>query len=317
MLPHVRCWFDSHTSRSEQWPVEQLVAAKGELRVSVVLPARNEQATVGDIVSVIRTELVEASGLVDELVVMDSRSTDATARVAAEAGAEVFAVDAVLPYLGMRDGKGEALWKSLAVTSGELVVFLDADLQGFSSGYVTGLLGPLLADPGVAFVKAAYERPLALGTQRALTGGGRVTELAARPILNAHWPELAGVLQPLAGEYAARREALEQVPFACGYGVELGLLIDLLELGGLSSLAQVDLGHRLHRNRDDAELVPMASAVLQAAARRLPGAGPRSTTVTQFDRQDGRYVPTTVDVGDDERPPLASLQPTGRALLVS
>lgn len=317
MLPHVRRWFDSSTSRSDQWRVDELLSAKGAQRISVVLPARNEQATVGDIVATIRTELVESVGLVDELVVMDSRSTDATARVAAEAGASVFPVDTVVPHLGTRDGKGEALWKSLAVTSGDLLVFLDADLRHFSTAYVAGLLGPLLADPEVWFVKAAYERSLVLGTAHSLTGGGRVTEFTARPILNALWPDLAGVLQPLAGEYAARRYALEQVPFACGYGVELGLLIDLFQLGGLSSLAQVDLGRRVHRNRDDAELVPMASAVLQAAARRLPGGRPLSTTVTQFDRQGGSYVPTTVDVLDDERPPFASLQPSCRSLAVS
>ncbi len=317
MLPHVRRWFGSRTSLSEDWRLENLLAAKGMQRISVVLPARNEQATIGDIVRTVHVDLVESARLVDELVVMDSRSTDATAQVAADAGASVFPVDAVLPYVGVRDGKGEALWKSLAVTSGDLVVFLDADLENFTTRYVTGLLGPLLADPEVQFVKAAYERSLMLGTQRTLTGGGRVTEFTARPLLNAHWPDLAGVLQPLAGEYAARRDALERVPFACGYGVELGLLIDLLRMGGLSSLAQVDLGRRVHRNRDDAELVPMASAVLQAAARRLPGAGPLSTTVTQFDRTGGSYVPTTVDVLDDERPPFASLQRACRPLLVS
>ncbi len=317
MLPHVRRWFDTHSFHSGDWPLEELVAAKGTHLISAVLPARNEQRTVAGIVASIRSSLVDDTGLVDEIVVMDSRSTDATARLARQAGATVFAVDEVMPWLGARDGKGEALWKSLAVTSGDILVFLDADLEAFSTHYVAGLLGPLLTRPEISFVKAAYERPLTFGSHGALTGGGRVTEFAARPVLNAHWPELAGFLQPLAGEYAGRREVLERVQFACGYGVEVGLLIDLLQQDGLSSLAQVDLGQRLHRNRDDAELVPMASAVLQAAARRLPGAHPASTTITQFERQDRGYVPRTVEVLDDERPPYATLQPLLRPLLVS
>ena len=317
MLPHVRRWFDSRTSGSGDWPLHGVLAAKAGRRVSVVIPARNEQATIGAIVAAIRTHLLDQTGLVDELVVMDSRSTDATAHIAEDAGATVVAVDRVLPWLGLRDGKGEALWKSLEVTSGEVVVFLDADLENFCTSYVTGLLGPLLADPDVAFVKAAYDRSLRLGAEVQLTGGGRVTEFAARPMLNAHWPDLAGVLQPLAGEYAARRDALESVPFACGYGVEIGLLIDLLELGGLASFAQVDLGHRTHRNRNDAELVPMASAVLHTALRRLPGARPVSTTVTQFDRQGPSYVPHTIDVRDDERPAFSTVRQAQPALLVS
>ncbi len=317
MLPDVRRWFGTHTFHSDEWSVDALLVAKGQQRVSVVLPARNEQRTLGGIVGTIHSDLVDHVGLVDEVVVMDSRSTDATAQLARKSGAKVFAVDEVLPWLGPRDGKGEALWKSLAVTTGDIVVFLDADLIEFSTHYVTGLLGPLLTQPGISFVKAAYERPLTFGTHGALTGGGRVTEFAARPVLNAYWPELAGFLQPLAGEYAARREALERVPFVCGYGVEVGLLIDLLQDDGLFALAQVDLGHRRHRNRGDAELVAMASAVLQAAARRLPGAQPISTTITQFQRNDHAYVPTTVDVLDDERPPYATLQPLLRPLLVS
>ncbi len=317
MLPDVRRWFDAQTFHSDEWSVDELLVAKGEQRVSVVLPARNEQRTVGGIVANIRTHLLDRVGLVDEVVVMDSRSNDATSQLARRAGAEVFAVDEVLPRLGLRDGKGEALWKSLAVTTGDIVVFLDADLIDFSPHYVTGLLGPLLTQPRISFVKAAYERPLTFGSHGALTGGGRVTEFVARPVLNAHWPQLAGFLQPLAGEYAARREALERVPFVCGYGVEVGLLIDLLDQEGLFALAQVDLGHRRHRNRSDAELVAMVSAVLQAAARRLPGAQPIATALTQFERDDHGYVPITVEVLDDERPPYASLQPLLRPLLVS
>jgi glucosyl-3-phosphoglycerate synthase len=307
MLPHVRAWFGARTFSALQWSPAELLALKGDQRVAVVLPARNEQSTVGAIVRTIRRELVESVGLVDEVIVMDSRSTDGTAAAAARAGATVFDVDAVLPALGRRDGKGEAMWKSLDVTTADLLVFIDADLSDFSATWAAALLGPLLVHPEVDLVKAAYDRSLTLGDQSTPTGGGRVTELTARPLLNAHWPELAGVLQPLAGEYAARRTVLEQVPFVCGYGVEIGLLVDVLRLGGLASLAQVDLGRRVHRNRLDEDLVATASAVVQAVARRLPLAADIATDVTRFERDPGGFVPVELDVPDDERPPYATV----------
>ena len=307
MLPHVRQWFDARTFSVRAWSAEDLVARKAGQSVAVVLPARNESATVGDIVRTIRRDLVDSVGLVDEVVVMDSRSTDATAAVAAEAGADVHDVDALLPELGRRDGKGEAMWKSLAATDADLLVFIDADLSSFPASWVTALLGPLLVHPEVALVKAAYDRSLTLGAEVSATGGGRVTELAARPILNAHWPDLAGILQPLAGEYAARRSVLEQVPFVCGYGVEVALLIDVLRFRGLDALAQVDLGRRVHRNRTDADLVATASAVVQAAARRLPSTAGVATTVTRFERTPAGFTAVDVEVGADERPPFASV----------
>src|SRR3954462_10309492 len=182
--------------------------------------------------------------LVDELLVMDSDSTDSTAAVARAAGADVVATTEVLPAHGSRPGKGEALWKSLAATTGDLLVFLDADLLGDVVHYVPGLLAPLLPDPQVTYVKGCYTRPLEVDGEVQPAGGGRVTELTARPLGNALWPELAGFVQPLGAASAGRRSALEQVPFVSGYGVEVGLLIDLLALGGLGSLAQVALGIR-------------------------------------------------------------------------
>ncbi|MCW2572481.1 MAG: putative glucosyl-3-phosphoglycerate synthase [Frankiales bacterium] len=309
MRPHVREWYDGHTYAARQWSTAQLAGTKGAQRVAVVLPARDEQDTIGAIVRTIRRELVDSAGLVDEIVVMDSRSTDGTAAAAARAGASVFEVDDVLPSLGRRDGKGEAMWKSLAVTTADLLVFLDADLRGFPSGWVTGLLGPLLVRPEVDLVKAAYDRSLTLDGVISTTGGGRVTELTARPVLNAHWPDLAGILQPLAGECAARRDVLEQVPFVCGYGVEIGLLIDIFNLRGLGALAQVDLGRRVHRNRADHDLVATASAVVQAAARRLSPVVDVdvATAITRFDRTTSGFEPSTVEVSDEERPPYASL----------
>ena len=211
MRPDARAWFHGRTTSArtlDAIDVDALIAAKRRngSRVSVVLPARDEQATVGLLVADIAERWVHRTRLVDELLVVDSDSTDATAAVARAAGADVVATTDVLPGHGTRRGKGEALWKSLAATTGDLVVFLDADLLGGVSHYVPGLLGPLLTDPQVQYVKGCYTRPLEIDGVSVPSGGGRVTELTARPLLNAWWPELAGVVQPLAGEYAGRRE---------------------------------------------------------------------------------------------------------------
>ena len=233
------------------------------LRVSVCLPARNEEATVGAIVSTIVAELVERHHVVDEVVVVDDGSTDATAAVAAAAGAVVVAASSVLPECGPGTGKGEALWKALYVATGDVLVFCDADLTDFDPAFVTGLLGPLLLDPlgspGVGFVKGHYDRPV---------GGGRVTELVARPLLGLFFPDLLPIRQPLGGEFAARREVLERVPFVQGYGVDLGLLVDVAARFGPRSIAQIDLGTRTHRNRSLDDLSHQATAVLRVALRR-------------------------------------------------
>ena len=243
--------------------LEDLVAAKGEHTVSVCLPARDEAATVGAIVTTVLGELAP-TGLVDEVLVIDHGSSDATAVVAAAAGARVVATGAVLPELGEGDGKGEALWKSLAAAEGDIVVWCDADVRNFAAHFVTGLLGPLLTDDTITFVKAFYERP----AHGRAGEGGRVTELVARPLLAALFPHLAGFEQPLAGEYAGRRALLERLPFVQGWGVELGLLVDVAALAGTAAMAQVDLGVRVHRNRPLDELVPQAEDVLRTALAR-------------------------------------------------
>jgi glucosyl-3-phosphoglycerate synthase len=303
--------------------VDELLAAKGEARVSVVLPARNERETVGTIVTAIRTELVERAPLVDEIVVIDSCSTDDTAAIATAAGAEVFTQDAVLPDLPRLSGKGEALWKSLAVTTGDLVVFVDADLCNFSPHFVSGLLGPLLTDPGIGYVKGCYDRPLISSTGGAEGSGGRVTELVARPLINLHWPLLAGVMQPLGGEYAGRRSLLERLPFVTGYGVELGLLLDMLETIGLDGLAQVDLGRRVHSHQSTEALGAMSSQImltawsrLQRHGRMLPLEEP-STALTQFRRVGDGHDVRVSDVRVDERPPMIEVPDYGarRSLL--
>lgn len=313
MRPDARAWFEhrttSATGLSEVDPGALLRAKRrGGHRISVVLPARDEEATVGHLVTDLREHWMRRFPLVDELLVVDSDSTDATADVARAAGADVVATTEILPAHGTRPGKGEALWKSLAATTGDLVVFLDADLLGDVAHYVPGLLGPLLADPQVDYVKGCYTRPLEADGRIQPAGGGRVTELTARPLLNALWPELAGFVQPLGGEYAGRRSALEQVPFVSGYGVEIGLLVDLLGLGGLSSLAQVDLGVRRHTSQSQEALGAMAGQVVSAVLARAASSGlEASGLLTQF-RHDGvGFVPHSRPVAVDQRPPMASL----------
>ncbi|WP_030693132.1 glucosyl-3-phosphoglycerate synthase [Streptomyces globisporus] len=304
MLEEVERWLDRRSWSVADRPLERILAAKRNTKVSVVLPALNEEATVGDIVAVIRRELMtEKVPLVDELVVIDSGSTDRTAEVAAAAGARVVARDSILPRIPTVPGKGEVLWRSLMVTSGDVVCFVDADLRDFSADFVTGIVGPLLTDPDVDFVKAMYDRPFGDTPGQ----GGRVTELVARPLLNLHWPRLAGFVQPLGGEYAARRSLLERLPFPVGYGVELGLLVDALHTVGLDALAQVDVGVRKHRHQDGQALGRMAAAIYRTAQLRLSRGHLVRPWLTQFERGARGFEPRTYAVDTEERPPMAEI----------
>ena len=237
MSPVVEAWSTCRTSSAQDWPPDRLLQAKGPTTVSVVIPARNEEATVGTIATAIRSALIQAVPLVDEIIVVDSRSADGTAAAARAAGAFVVSQDDVTRGLPPMHGKGDAMWAGLAVASGDVVAFIDADVEPFDPRFVTGLLGPLLTDPAISFVKGFYHRPLTSGGYSEPDGGGRVTELLARPLVNLFWPDLAGFVQPLAGEAAGRREVLDRVPFVSGYGVEIAMLVDLLDLIGLDALA--------------------------------------------------------------------------------
>ncbi|MDZ7576793.1 MAG: glucosyl-3-phosphoglycerate synthase [Candidatus Nanopelagicales bacterium] len=310
-------WFENRSSALADWDLDRLLETKGTARVDVILPALDEEDTVGPIVAAIMRDLVAPGRrLVDEVIVVDSGSTDATADRASAVGARVVKTDSVLTSLPVERGKGEAMWRGLAATAGDLVVFLDADLRSFTSGYVVGLLGPLLADPSVHLVKAAYDRPLVLGDQRIADGGGRVTEVLARPLINALWPELGGVAQPLAGEFAARRSLLESLPFPCGYGVETGLLVDVFRAVGIDGIAQVDLGVRVHRHQDWAGLSGMAAEIIHAAMLRADPAG------LMFEPGQGAALPGFVRTPEGldrqdrpvqvrERPPLLSVPEYG------
>jgi glucosyl-3-phosphoglycerate synthase len=302
-------WLGRRTYRAASYSAGRLLAAKQRdgSRISVVLPALDEERTVGTIVAAIREAFVDRLPLVDELVVVDSGSTDRTASVAAAAGARVVHVDDVLPARGRVPGKGEALWKSLFVTDGDLVVFLDSDVQSFDPAFVVGLLGPLVTDPSVGYVKGLYDRPVATAEGLMPAGGGRVTELMARPLLGALWPHLAGFVQPLCGEYAGRRGLLERVPFVSHYGVELGLLVDLAELAGVDALAQVDLGTRRHAHQSDAALGRMAGQILQTALARCPSLPVPGDQLVQFVRDDADFEAVAWDVGVLQRPPMLSV----------
>ncbi|WP_371665565.1 glucosyl-3-phosphoglycerate synthase [Streptomyces sp. NBC_01241] len=306
MLEEVESWLARRSWSVADRPLDRLLAAKepGRGSVSVVLPALNEEATVGAIVTTIRRELMEKVQLVDELVVIDSGSTDATAKVAREAGARVVHRDDILPRIPAVPGKGEVLWRSLLVTGGDIVCFVDADLKEFSADFVSGIVGPLLTDPDVRFVKAMYDRPLGDTAGQ----GGRVTELVARPLLNLHWPQLAGFVQPLGGEYAVRRSLLEQMPFPVGYGVELGLLVDALHTVGLDALAQVDVGVRKHRHQDGQALGRMAAAIYRTAQLRLSRGHLVRPSLTQFERGEDGFVPRTHAVDTEERPPMREIE---------
>ena len=292
---------------SEDFDVLDLLRQKQErgLTISVCLPARDEETTVGQIVATVRRTLVEAVPLVDEVVVIDDGSIDSTPEVAAWEGARVVAVDDVLSEAGPGSGKGNAMWKSLHATSGDLVCWVDADIRNFGHHFISGLLGPLITDPDIAFVKGYYRRPL----HGEPTGGGRVTELVARPLLSVLFPELAGFIQPLSGEYAGRRSLLEQVPFVEGWGVEIGLLVDVVRRVGLAGTAQVDLGVREHRNRPLDELGPQATAILVTALRRAglvsgDAALADHATLTRFTEA---FEPASVPVEVRERPPIATV----------
>lgn len=302
-----RQWLAQRSWSRPTWTIEQLEEAKGARTVSVVLPALDEEQTVASVVGSISPL---TGGLVDELIVLDSGSTDETEIRAIAAGARVVSREQALPEVATRPGKGEALWRSLAATSGDIVVFVDSDLINPHPMFVPWLLGPLLLGDGIHLVKSFYRRPLTHGETHAdaTTGGGRVTELVARPLLAALRPELGCVLQPLGGEYAASRELLTSLPFAPGYGVEIGLLVDAFDRLGLDAIAQVNLGVRAHRNRPLAELGAMSRQVIATLLSRcgIPDSG---VGLTQFFADGEGYTQHTWPVSLSDRPPMNGVRP--------
>lgn len=253
------------------WDIKKLVEAKEKqgLTISLCLPALNEEATIGKEIVILKSELYDRYRLVDEIAVVDSGSTDKTCEIAEKFGADVYKAEDHLTECGDRKGKGENLWKALHLLKGDVIVYVDSDINNIHPRFVYGLVGPLINDPEVQYVKAFYDRPLAFSGGYRPTGGGRVTEILIRPLFSLFYPELTAIIQPLSGEYAGRREILEQIPFPVGYGVETAMLIDIYNKLGMNAFAQTDLDKRVHRNQETTSLGRMAFGICRTLFNRL------------------------------------------------
>lgn len=307
-------WFAENTFHSHEFEdLHRLVELKQKqgVTISLGLPALNEQQTVGRVITTVKEALMERVPLLDEIVLIDSNSVDDTRRIAERLDVPVYIHQEILPQHGAYAGKGEALWKSLYVLRGDIIAWIDTDITNIHPRFVYGILGPLLHDPEIQYVKGYYRRPLRVGDKLQAGGGGRVTELVARPMLNLFYPELSGLVQPLSGEYAGRRSALERLPFFTGYGVETGLLIDMLGAFGLRSIAQCDLEERIHKNQELQALGRMSFQILQVFVRRLESRfGPMladvNKTMKLVQHDAGRFYLELDDIREHERPPMLS-----------
>jgi glycosyltransferase involved in cell wall biosynthesis/nucleotide-binding universal stress UspA family protein len=309
-------WFAESTFHADEFSnMKQLMDLKEKQgsTISLALPALNEEKTVGKVISTIKKALMDDVPLLDEIVLIDSNSTDRTREIAADLGIPVHIHQQLLPELGARTGKGEGLWKSLLVTRGDIIAWIDTDIVNIHPRFVYGIIGPLLLNKNFQFIKGFYRRPLKVGGKIQAGGGGRVTELTARPLLNLFYPELSGVIQPLAGEYAGRRESLEKAIFFSGYGVETGLLIDIFEHYGLGSIAQVDLLDRIHHNQELEALGKMSFAIIQTVLRKLETRYERAIiedvnkTMKLIRHANGGYFLDVEEVAELERPPMNSI----------
>ena len=309
-------WFAESTFHADEFAnIQDLVDRKREqdLKISLVLPALNEEATLGDIIRTIKRTFMGETPLLDEIVLMDSNSKDRTREIASDLGIPVYIHQEVLSKYGARAGKGEALWKSLYVTEGDLIFWVDTDIKNFHPRFVYGLIGPFLRHPKLKLAKGFYRRPLKNHTGLKPGRGGRVTELSVRPLLNLFYPELSGIVQPLAGEYGGRREGLEQIPFMSGYGVEIGILIEAYEKFDLSSIAQVDMVERIHRNRDLSYLGRMSFAIIQTLFSKLEKRHGHAIvedlnrTMKTVRYESGLYYLQVEEMAERERPPMIKI----------
>ncbi len=310
-------WFAEKTFHADEFKqLDELLALKHQkgLTISLALPALNEEETVGKVIRMMKKELMEKVPLLDEIVLIDSNSTDRTREIAQDEGIPVYIHQQLLERLGARRGKGEALWKSLLVTRGDILAWIDTDIVNIHPRFVYGILGPLLINPHIQVVKGFYRRPLKVGEKMQAGGGGRVTELTARPLLNLFYPELSGVVQPLAGEYAGRRAALERAVFFSGYGVETGLLIDIYEHYGLNAIAQVDLLERIHHNQPLDALSKMSFAIIQTVMRKLESRFGRAVledvnrSMKLIRHNANGYYLDVEEIAERERPPMIEVQ---------
>ncbi len=310
-------WLKVRTFHHEQFSdISRLVELKEEqgLTVSVCFPTLNEEKTIGKEIKTIKSELMDRFPLLDEIAVVDSGSTDKTTEVAAKEGADVYLASEYLPELGIWYGKGENLWKSLYLLKGDIIVWVDSDIRNIHPRFVYGLLGPLLTNKDIDYVKAFYERPLKVGRKLSPTGGGRVTELVVRPMLNLLFPRLSGLAQPLSGEYAGRRSILERIPFYTGYGVEVGLLLDIERRAGLRTIGQVDLEVRVHRNQTLEQLRNMSHRILTVLMTKAEEHGKlailedlnRSMNVISKEKE--YYRIQNLKIEGTQRPPIITIK---------
>ena len=312
-----RKWLAEQTfHHSNFWNIKWLVEEKERqgLSISLCLPTLNEEKTIGQEIVILKAELADRYPLLDEIAVIDSGSNDRTLEIASSFGADVYNASECLPECGNYRGKGENLWKALYLLSGDIIVYVDTDIKNIHPRFVYGLVGPLIKSPDIHYVKAFYDRPLAYSEGLRPTGGGRVTEILIRPLFSLFFPELAGILQPLSGEYAGRRSILEQIPYPVGYGVETAMLIDIYERLGLSAFAQTDLDRRIHRNQETIALGRMAFGVLRTFMSRLQREEMVSfreelpSIMRQFEVAEGKYRQLEFDIEEVERQPIIEVE---------
>lgn len=310
-------WLKERTYHHSQFAdIQDLVRRKTvrDLKISLCFPTLNEAATIAKEIVIIRSELQIRHQLIDEIVVIDSGSTDRTREIAAEYGAKVYLSDEILPNYPPYKGKGENLWKALYVLDGDIILYIDADIKNIHPRFAYGLLGPLLMDDDIRFVKAFYDRPITLDQKTVRpSGGGRVTELVTRPLFSIFYPELSQIIQPLSGEYAGFRECFESIPFPIGYGIETSMLMDIYERWGMDVIAQVDLDKRVHRNQTTLALGRMSFGIIQTFIAKLSAAGKANIatelhrTMIQYELEDGVYHRKQSEIVIVERPPIIDL----------
>lgn len=316
-MKKLKKWIKDNTyHHSEFWDLKKLVEAKQkqELSISLCLPTLNEEKTVGKEIILFKSELQDRYPLLDEIAVIDSGSEDNTLEVAKSFGADVYLADDILPNIEAKKGKGENLWKAIYQLKGDIIVYVDADISNIHPRFVYGLVAPLIYREQVQYVKAFYDRPLAVSGNVRPSGGGRVTEILIRPLFSLFFPELTGIIQPLSGEYAVRREVLEQIHFPIGYGVETSHLIDVYTKFGLDAFAQTDLDQRIHENKTTRALGKMAFGILQTFIKRAKSLGiiekmaDFETILRQTQARDDVYEQKELEIIEEERPPMIEIE---------
>ncbi|TVR32289.1 MAG: glucosyl-3-phosphoglycerate synthase [Balneolaceae bacterium] len=309
-------WIDKNTYHHSQfWDLKKLVETKEKLglKISLCLPTLNEEKTVGKEIIIFKSELMNRYPLIDEIAVIDSGSEDDTLKVAKNYGADTYLAADILPELEPKRGKGENLWKAIYQLEGDIIVYVDADISNIHPRFVYGLVAPLIYREEVKYVKAFYDRPLAFSGNVRASGGGRVTEILVRPLFSLFFPELTAIIQPLSGEYAVRREVLEQIAFPIGFGVETSHLIDVHHKFGLEAFAQTDLDKRVHENKPTISLGKMSFGILQTFIKRAKTLGifekaEHETILRQFQVTKDQYEQNLIEIVEEERPPMIEIE---------